>query len=399
MDPHRCKPVVIALYLFTKPSSLPIDNLIRIRRHIHSRPELSGEEQDTARYITEKLEALQPDSLITGLGGYGIAASFDSNNEGPHVGFRCELDGLPIRETGNIEHQSVKKGISHVCGHDGHMAIMLGFAQSLAASRPARGRVTVLFQPAEETGAGAAAVLADQKFDDIRPEFMYALHNVPGMEMHTIGCKAGILTPAVISLKVSFSGRTAHAGEPEKGINPAFAMADLVRHIGNMMTSRNRETDGDFTVAIVEQRLGNHNYGTSAGEGSIGLTMRSHSECRLEALKKDITDFVRGLSAGYMTDVHFDWFESFRAVNNDEKCARIIKDAAGDVGYNYLELTEPFNWGEDFGLYTANAPGAMFALGAGTDTPALHHPDFDFPDELIETGVNMFKTIAEKTTG
>ena len=159
--------------------------LVMLRRELHQAPEVSGEEALTAARIMEFVERLNPDRLVSGLGGHGVAAVFDSGQPGPSVLFRCELDGLPIKEISAVDWRSRTDGKGHLCGHDGHMAIVCGLGMALAARRPARGRVIVLFQPAEETGAGAAAVIADPDFSSLRPDFAFALHNLPGLPLGT----------------------------------------------------------------------------------------------------------------------------------------------------------------------------------------------------------------------
>lgn len=363
---------------------------------MHRHPELSGHEKATAKYIAEKLEKLEPDSLLTGLGGHGVMAIFDGSESGKSILLRCELDALPITEENDFDHQSKEEGVAHKCGHDGHMTILLGVAEYISKNRPENGSVRLLFQPAEETGAGARAILDDEKYKDLKsPDYVFALHNVPGIEMHTIGSKAGVFTPSVISLKIHLKGRTSHAGEPDKGINPAFAISALIPKVQQLHQPDLQKPDF-AVIAISEVKVGNHNYGTSAGDGFLGLTIRSLSNQKLDALKEKIHALAEKMAKKYSLEYTPEWFEEFSACINDRKCHEIIMQAAGLAEIDAVELEEPFPWGEDFGFFTEKYKGAMFALGAGNDTPPIHHPEYDFPEELILTGIKMFTGIVEK---
>ncbi|MDX2378268.1 MAG: amidohydrolase, partial [Acidimicrobiia bacterium] len=206
-----------------------MDPLIEFRHELHAHPELAHAEFETARRVSDVVTSLRPDHILSGVAGTGVVATFDSGLPGRTILFRSELDALPIEERGMDGHGSTRPGVSHKCGHDGHTTILVGLAQRLASTRPASGRVHLLFQPAEETGTGAAAVLADPAFGDIRPDFAVAIHNMPGFPLHSVVVKPGSITAAVRSLVIRFAGRTAHAAEPDKGENPSLAIADLLR--------------------------------------------------------------------------------------------------------------------------------------------------------------------------
>ena len=153
------------------------------RQKLHAMPEISGEEVATAAEVIAFLAETAPDKVLSGLGNTGVAAVFDGAEPGPTVLFRCELDALPIEEISDIPHRSRLSGKGHMCGHDGHTATIAALARGFAKDRPKRGRVVLLFQPAEETGAGAAAVIADPRFAEITPDYAFSLHNLPGLPL------------------------------------------------------------------------------------------------------------------------------------------------------------------------------------------------------------------------
>lgn len=169
------------------------DSLVRLRKELHQHPEVSGKEIETSRRILSFLENYQPAELITELGTTGVMAIYKGKKAGKTVLFRCELDALPTEETNDFEHRSLNNGVSHKCGHDGHMAILCGLAAELHQNKPKSGTVVLLFQPAEEDGSGAQKVLLDPKFATIQPDYVFALHNLPGFPRHQIVVKKKLL--------------------------------------------------------------------------------------------------------------------------------------------------------------------------------------------------------------
>lgn len=367
-----------------------------LRRWLHAHPEVSGEEQQTAKKILEFLERYPPDEIITALGGTGIAAIFNGDAPGKTVMIRAELDALPIHEVNkNLPYKSVYKGKGHKCGHDGHMVMVAGLAQIYAAKRPARGRVILLFQPAEETGEGARAVCADPKFTAIKPDYAFALHNLPDYPQGTIICKDGSFSAAVKSMIVRFTGKTSHAADPGKAMSPAEILPDILSHM--LAYNDTSRTSEDFArIAIVHLRLGEEAaYGTSAGEGELHLTLRARTPDALQTLWDNVSTHIKSCAEKYNANlrVSFDEAEPFEANMNDPHAVALIKNATQKLGFPYETLDIPNDWGEDFGAFTT-LPGVKAAMfGLGSDTLNLHNPGYDFPDEIIPTGVAMFEKI------
>ncbi len=170
---------------------LNIDELIKLRKDLHCNPELSGKEKNTSAKIKNFISQFNPDEVISNIGGNGIAFIFKGKEEGKTILFRSELDALPISEQNDFEYKSSVENVSHKCGHDGHMTILSGLASLLKNKKPDRGKVVLLFQPAEETGEGAAKVLEDKKFEQINPDYVFALHNLPGYPAGSVVIKNG----------------------------------------------------------------------------------------------------------------------------------------------------------------------------------------------------------------
>ncbi|MEO6653263.1 MAG: amidohydrolase [Ilumatobacteraceae bacterium] len=371
--------------------------LLELRHDIHAHPELAHDEHRTAARVVEFLTALHPDDILTGVGGTGVVATFDSHLPGPVLLFRSGLDALPIFEHEVEGHGSVNEGVSHKCGHHGHIAILAGLAQRLAERRPEVGAVHLLFQPAEETGTGAAAVLADPAFGPIRPHFGVAIHNMPGFPLHSFVIKPGSITAAVRSLVIRYTGRTAHASEPEHGENPSLAIADLLHGCADL--SVNDITSPEFRlVTPVHVRIGSVAYGVSAGDGEVHLTIRTVANSGLAALQAAIADLAEHLGArdGLQVDLHE--LEDFHANMNDPGGTLRVMRAAEACGFDVITPEVGIRAGEDFGQFSEQFPCCMVLLGAGEHSHPIHNPHYAFPDELIDTGVRLFDQIVRQAT-
>lgn len=363
-----------------------------IRKELHQYPELSGKEFETAKKIKSYLEQLCPTGIIDQIGGTGIAAIYEYSSEGPTIMIRCELDALPIIEKNQCSHQSKYHGVSHKCGHDGHMAILLQLATQLRESDFSSGRVILLFQPAEETGKGAAAIIQDQKFAEILPDYVFALHNIPGESLHEIITMQSGFSAEVESFSLILQGKTSHAAEPQNGINPAFAISTLISKLDELIRSDLR-SENFAVLTPVHVLVGEKSYGVSPNKGEIHYTIRTWSTDSMTELKSKICQIIDDVTQVQQLQYSINWFEYFPASRNDSDCNELVKKAADQNSFVLQERGYPFTFGEDFGWFSKTYKSAMFGIGAGKDCPALHHEEYDFPDEIIETGGNMFYEI------
>lgn len=363
--------------------------LIHLRRHLHTYPEVSGQEYQTARFVASHLRKYQPTTLLEQIGGTGVVAIFDSGKVGKTLLFRAELDALPIQEVNDFAHRSIHPKVSHKCGHDGHTTILLGLAQHIAKQPIQSGKVILLFQPAEEDGTGAEKMLTDPKFVGIQPDYVFAFHNLPGYPLHQIVWKKGSFTAAVKSIIIELIGKTAHAAEPEKGINPALAITEILTKTKAL--SNNQPDRKDFAVITpIHIEMGSIAYGVSAGQGTIRLTYRTWTEVAMKALTAQILAIVDAAASKHQLQTKISWTDAFLANQNDDRAVDYICQVAKQQNLSITERVFPIKWGEDFGGFTQAFRGAMFGIGAGMEQPALHHPDYDFPDVLIPTGVELF---------
>jgi amidohydrolase len=335
---------------------------------------------------------------VTGLGGTGVAAVFSGPADGPTVLIRCELDALPIAEIAGHDHVSAIAGNGHQCGHDGHMAIVLGVASLVSGKRPARGRIVLLFQPAEETGSGARAVLADPGFARIAPDYAIALHNLPGYPLHQVLLKEGHATCASRGMRISLTGKTAHASMPETGISPAQALATIIRDLAGL--SRPERLDEDFVlVTIVHATLGERAFGVSPADAQVWATLRTLTNDGMDLLVRRATAIAQEQARQYGLRLEIDHDDIFSATWNDPQIVETVRQSAEPCGLDSRTLEDPMRFSEDFGEFGRACKSALFFLGAGEVHPALHNPDYDFPDALIASGAAVLHETAIRLLG
>jgi amidohydrolase len=364
-------------------------HLVALRRRLHQSPEVSRAEVGTARLIAAELSALSPDLLLEGLGGHGVAAVFAGRAPGPTLLLRAELDALPIHELGASPWRSQIAGVAHLCGHDGHMAILLGVARRVARARPARGRVVVLFQPAEEDGSGAAAVRADPRFAALAPDMALALHNMPGAPLGQAWLAPGPVNCASMGLRITLRGTTAHAATPHTGRAPTPALARLLPALAGLATG-GPLAPGWALATITHARLGVPAFGIAPGEAEVWVTLRALDDATLATLHARACALASAEAAHDNLSIDFLVEDHFAACANAPAATALLAQACADTGIAISKGDLPMRPSEDFGRFGQDCPAAMLFLGAGVDHPALHDETYDFPDALIRPGVDLF---------
>lgn len=363
--------------------------LTTLRHDLHKIPEVSGKEEKTSDLIVEFLKSFSPDDLLTGLGGYGVAAVYLGMAKGPTVLIRCELDGLPIPEETGAAYTSLHPGQGHLCGHDGHMVMVAALAQTLSETRPQRGRVVLLFQPAEETGKGAAAVIADPQFKSIEPDYSFALHNYPGLRAGQLALCAGPSNCASRGMRIHLTGKTSHAAAPQDGVSPAGAMSDLMSDLVGL--GQGGPLGADYAlVTLTHARLGERTFGIAPGEAEVWVTLRTVTNERMAALVSSAEEMTHRICAKAGLACRLSYDDVFDACTNHPEASAVLSKAAKTAGYAMELWPTPQPWSEDFGQFAKVSKAAMFWLGAGLEMPQLHNPDYDFPDQIIPVGVAVF---------
>ncbi|WP_394145296.1 amidohydrolase [Vibrio atypicus] len=375
--------------------------LTQLRKELHQHPELSNQEQRTAARIEQTFAAFSPDEVHTQLGGHGLAFVFNGQSPGPTTLIRSELDALPIHELNRFEHRSVVDGVSHKCGHDGHMAIISALGAELADHRPLKGRVALCFQPAEETGTGAIDMVNDPKFSSLKPDYAFALHNYPGLDLGHVAVRSGTFNCASRGLSIELTGKTSHAAHPEDGLSPALAMCQIIEQLNQLPQQiKQQNLDGKNWVTVIHAKLGEVAFGTSPGHAVVMATLRSETNQDMKILVELAKACAQKQAKQAGLEVSIRYEDVFQAsVNSQEGCDRVVQ-ACENTNTSYTIMNEPMRWSEDFGQFTAIAKqGAMFALGAGENTPQLHNPDYDFNDHLIPVGKALFLDLIEQING
>ncbi len=375
------------------PDGVGLQALIDLRRQLHQLAELSGHEVQTSRVIQQFLADCHPQDIWRGIGGQGVAAVFDSGKAGPSILFRAELDAIAICEETNLPWRSLSTQAAHKCGHDGHMSILVGIAQHLKAHPPKRGQVVLLFQPAEETGQGAELVASDPRIRDLKPDRIFALHNLPGYPAGEILIRGGAFCAGSCGLTVRLNGQTSHAAYPEQGLPCDLALAELVTGLSTLPIPL--EKNGKLALVTVgHARLGQPSFGITPCDAEILATLRSDQDETQALLKSNAVTLAQEVAQRHSLKMEYSWSEEFPVTYNDPVAAREIEGAARNLGLNFSRPDEsPFRWSEDFGHLLQLGSGAMFGLGSGMDHPPLHAQDYDFNEDLLEIGVAMFASL------
>ncbi|WEM44978.1 amidohydrolase (plasmid) [Photobacterium sp. DA100] len=367
---------------------------VAFRRCLHQYPELSHCEHRTAEMINQQLRqfGLTP---RTGLGGHGTVVEFDSGKPGKTSLFRADFDALPIQEQADRPYASRQAGVMHACGHDGHTASLMAVAKHLSEHPPQSGRVLLLFQPAEETGAGAAAMLQDPWLAEQHIDSVFAYHNLPGYPLNTVLIKPNSFACASTGVTIELFGKTSHAAKPEDGLPPTAAMINTIELI-QRLPLQFPEVFALTTVvhaSLGETTNGEAAFGTAPGYAKVLATLRSDDSQTLVAMKSLIEQQISALCATEQLRSEISWQEWFNAaVNSQQHCQQVIEQARS-LDLPVERLKEPMRWSEDMAEFLAQWPGALFCLGSGEHHPQLHNPDYDFPDTLIDTACNLFRAL------
>jgi amidohydrolase len=316
-----------------------LDAIINFRKELHQYPELSGNETETVERIKEFIQHHHP-GKITELESGGLMVVYDFG-EGPVVMLRCELDALPIEEENDFAHRSKVSGVSHKCGHDGHMAVVAGVGLHLKEKIYKRGKVILLFQPAEETGKGAYAVLNDPGFAKVEPDYIFALHNLPGEPLNSVIMVDNYFSATVQSFKLELTGKQAHASEPENGINPAYAISELISQFRSLQVMSPEKSDFAL-LTPVHENLGSADYGISAGTGELHYTIRTWDEMEMEKLQENIIKEIEIVCDKERLSYSINWFDYFPASKNEEQCNNYINRVASMLELNLINRTLSF---------------------------------------------------------
>lgn len=369
-----------------------ISSLVALRRDIHAHPELGFDEHRTAARIAAELRAAGIE-VHEGIGGTGVVGVLRAGDGQRTLGLRADMDALPIDEQTGLPWRSTRPGCFHGCGHDGHVAMLLGAAQHLARDPGFSGTLHLIFQPAEEGLGGARRMIEDGLFDRFPCERVYALHNWPGLPAGTIATRAGAIMGAADKFVIRIEGKGGHAALPQDVPDTLLAAATLVQQLHTII-ARDVAPSASAVLSIT-QIHGGHAHNVIPAEAEIVGTVRTFDPTVQDRIEERMRAILRGVEAGFGLSVTLDYDRYYPATINDADAAEDALQVAASVA-TAVRASEPAATSEDFSFMLQQRPGAYIWIGQGKGESAspLHNPHYDFNDDILEIGVRLHVALA-----
>ncbi|WP_170363308.1 M20 aminoacylase family protein [Ruegeria arenilitoris] len=365
------------------------------RQHLHTIPELEFDCHETAAFVAERLREFGVDELHEGIAQTGIVAIITGQGDGPTIGLRADMDALPIAEETGVDYASKTPGMMHACGHDGHTTMLLGAARYLAETRNFRGRVALLFQPAEEEGGGADIMVKEGVMDRFDIAQVYALHNAPGFAEGAFYTTPGPIMAAVDTFDIHIQGVGGHGAMPHETRDPVMAACGIAQAIQTIV-SRNHYALDDLVISVTQIHTGTVN-NVIPDTAYLNGTVRTFDPAVQKMVMTRLEEIVQGQAASYGVTATLDYVVGYPATVNDADKTGFAAEVAREVsGADRVIANSGREMGaEDFSYMLQERPGAYLFLGQG-DGPGLHHPKYNFNDEIAPVGASFFARIVEK---
>lgn len=366
------------------------------RRDFHQHPELMYDVHRTAAKVAELLQSFGVDEVVTGIGRTGVVGVIRGREPASRtIGLRADMDALPIQEIRDLEHKSTVPGKMHACGHDGHTAMLLGAARYLAETRNFAGTAVVIFQPAEEGGAGGRAMVEDGMMDRFGIDEVYGMHNMPGLPVGAVATRPGPIMAASNTFEIRLKGLGGHAAKPHDCLDPIVAGAQIVTALQSVV-ARNVDPVDSAVLSITRFHAGTTANNIIPQTAVIGGTVRTLKEETRHFMKKRLTDLVMALASGMGVEAEVDYEWGYPVVVNHADQTEFAADIARSIAGPDRVNTDmpPSLGGEDFAYMLQARPGAFIFIGNG-DSAGLHHPEYDFDDELIPHGISYWAKLVE----
>jgi hippurate hydrolase len=369
------------------------------RHDFHQHPEIGFEERRTSAIVAQKLRDFGCDEVVTGLATTGVVGVIHGRTRnGRAIGFRADMDALPIEEQTGLPYASKTPGTMHACGHDGHTTMLLGAAKYLAETRNFDGTVYCIFQPAEENLAGGEVMVKEGLFERFPVDRVFGMHNWPGAPEGTFIWGEGPVMAAVANLEVTIRGKGAHGAMPHNGTDPIVIAASLVQALQSIV-ARNVEPveAGVITIAHIE---GGHTFNVIPETVRMRGTARWFKPEVGDLLEKQFLSLCTGIPAAFGATAEAKFLRSYPATVNEGESTQLARRAALAVAgeAKVQPLDKPTMGGEDFSFMLNERPGAYLFLGGGRTgkDPQVHHPLYDFNDTILPLGASWFATLAEQ---
>lgn len=365
------------------------------RRHLHTIPELMFECHQTAAFVVERLKEFGITDIHEGIATTGIVAIIEGQGDGPTIGLRADMDALPMREETGLPYASTVDGMMHACGHDGHTTMLLGAARYLAETRNFKGRVALIFQPAEENGGGGEVMVKEGILDTFDIKEVYALHNAPGVDVGHFYTTPGPIMAAADSFDIHITGKGGHGAMPHATADPIMAAVGIANAIQTIV-SRNNYSQDNLVVSITQIHTGSAD-NIVPEKAYLNGTVRTFDPAVRTMVMARLKAIVAGQAAAYGVEAHVDYQLGYPATINDAGrtifAAEVAREIAGDAG---VDGNAPPEMGaEDFAYLLEKRPGSYLFVGNG-DTAGLHHPEYDFDDEAAAAGASFFAKLIER---
>ena len=370
------------------------DDMAGWRRHLHQHPELGIACHDTADFVVERLREFGITDIHRGFATTGLVALIEGQGPGPTLGLRADMDGLPIEEASGVNWASTRPGKMHACGHDGHTTMLLGAAKYLAETRNFSGRVALIFQPAEETGGGAEIMVKEGILDQFDIKELYALHNAPGPEVGRFYTTDGPLMAAVDTFDIHITGQGGHGAYPQDTRDPVIATASMVMALQSIV-SRNHFACDDLVVSVTQIHTGSAD-NIIPETAYINGTVRTFDKAVQAMVMARMPQIVAGQAASFGVEAELVYTQGYPATINDaEKTAFAVRVARDVVGDDKVDAPSGREMGaEDFSYMLKRRPGCYLFLTQGKSA-GLHHPSYDFNDDVAPIGASFFARIVE----
>ncbi len=365
------------------------------RRHLHTIPELMFECHQTAAFVVERLQEFGITDIHTGIATSGVVAIIEGQGDGPTIGLRADMDALPMQEETGLPYASTVDGKMHACGHDGHTTMLLGAARYLAETRNFKGRVALIFQPAEENGAGGNVMVQEGILDRFDIAEVYALHNAPGTPVGHFYTTPGPIMAAADTFHIHITGKGGHAAMPHETVDPIVAALGIANAIQTIV-SRNNYSQDNLVISITQIHTGSTD-NVVPEKAYINGTVRTFDSAVQGMAMARLEAIVAGQAAAFGVEAYLDYEVGYPATINDAAktafAADVAREIAGDDGVN--ANAGPEMGAEDFAYLLEKRPGSYLFVGNG-ETAGLHHPEFDFDDEAAAAGASFFARIVER---
>jgi amidohydrolase len=366
------------------------------RREIHQNPELMYDVEGTAKFVADRLRGFGCDEVKTAIGRTGVVGVIrgSKGSSSRAIGLRADMDALPIEEETNLPYRSKIPGKMHACGHDGHTAMLLGAAQRLAQTRDFAGNAIVIFQPAEEGGAGAMAMINDGLMDGFGIEEVYGMHNMPTLPVGSFRLRKGATMASADEITITVEGQGGHAAMPHQGVDPVVIGAQIVVAL-QTIASRNIDPLDSCVVSITRFQAGTAN-NIIPQSAWLNGTVRTLKAATRDAVEKRIHEIASGLAAAGGATARVEYRRGYPPTVNHpaqtDFAAGVARKVAGDA---HVDANAPPEMGaEDFSFMLEARPGAFIFIGNG-DSAKLHHPSYDFNDEALPYGMSYWVELVE----